>query len=294
MNRFLFLTTVLLVGFQLPLHCQSNPFWKTFNLDKKVSLRGIAVISEKECWVSGTKGTVAKTMNGGQTWTYLQVPDADSLDFRDIEVFNSNEVLLLSIGEGKKSKIYKSNDGGKSWKVVFQNTKSEGFFDAFSFWNENEGIMQGDPINSRLYLLKTGDRGESWQEIPENQCPKVDEGEYAFAASGSQITSLERTIWIHTGGNKSRVIKSPTKKLDWSSIETNMIQGKSSQGIFSIDFLNEQIGMAVGGDYSKENEGSDNIIITEDGGTSWSLISPSLDFRSCNEQPRGRAPRYRC
>ena len=60
-----------------------------------------------------------------------------------------------------------------------------------------------------------------------------------------------------------------------------MIQGKSSQGIFSIDFLNEQIGMAVGGDYSKENEGSDNIIITEDGGTSWSLISPSLDFRSC-------------
>ena len=54
--------------------------------------------------------------------------------------------------------------------------------------------MQGDPINSRLYLLKTGDRGESWQEIPENQCPKVDEGEYAFAANGSQITSLERTI----------------------------------------------------------------------------------------------------
>lgn len=260
---------------------QSPMSWEEFSLNRQSSLRGIDAVSDKECWVSGTNGTVAKTVNGGRNWKYLTVPGADSLDFRDIEVFNSNEALILSIGTGASSRIYKTIDGGQTWKIVFQNKEPEGFFDAFTFWNANEGMMQGDPIDGRLYLLTTADRGDTWHEVPQQKCPKVEKGEYAFAASGSQIASFGNTIWIGTGGSKSRIFRSNTKELSWEGVDTKMIQGQPSQGAFSLSFFHERFGMAVGGDYTKENEGKDNIIITVDGGESWHLLRMELDFRSC-------------
>ena len=268
------------MGSQLPLVSQSNLSWEIFNLKQKVSLRGIAALSENECWVSGTRGTVAKTTDGGLNWDYLNVLDFDSLDFRDIEVFNSNEALILSIGDGEKSKIYRTKDGGKSWNLVHQNQNPKSFYDAFTFWNENEGMMQGDPIDGRLELLVTSNGGESWSKIPFISCPKVSDGEYAFAASGSQITSKDNSIWIGTGGSKASIFKSKDKGLSWKTIETKMIQGESSQGIFSIDFLDAKTGIAVGGDYTKENEEKNNVMLSSDGGVSWRILNAALDFRS--------------
>jgi len=259
---------------------QSDLSWQTFHLNREVSLRGIAAVTENECWVSGTNGTLAKTNNGGDSWTYFKLPDADSLDFRDIEVLNEREVLILSVGNGASSKIFKTNDGGKNWKVVFENVVEEGFFDAFTFWNEKEGMMQGDPIDGRLYLLTTTDGGGTWQKVPNKSCPKVNEGEYAFAASGTQITSLGKTIWIGTGGSKSQVFKSNSKSLLWESIETEMIHGEASQGIFSLAFANKKMGMAVGGDYTKPDQSMDNLLLTLDGGKSWHLQRSDLDYRS--------------
>ena len=53
------------------------------------------------------------------TYHPLQVPDADRLDFRDIEAFDAYTAYVLSIGEGESSRIYKTYDGGKSWKHTF-------------------------------------------------------------------------------------------------------------------------------------------------------------------------------
>lgn len=260
---------------------QSELSWQKFHLDRAVSLRGIAAVSEHECWVSGTQGTLAKTNNGGDSWNLFKLPDADSLDFRDIEVLNEKEVLVLSIGNGASSKIFKTNDGGNTWKVVFQNKEEDGFFDAFTFWSEKDGMMQGDPIDGRLFLLATNDGGETWQKVPTINCPKVNAGEYAFAASGTQITSLGNTIWIGTGGSKSHIFKSKSKSLFWESIETEMIHGEASQGIFSLAFSNKKMGMAVGGDYTKPDQGMDNLLLTMDGGKSWNLQRSNLDYRSC-------------
>ena len=164
--------------------------------------------------------------------------------------------------------------------MVFQNKEEEGFFDAFIFWSEKEGMMQGDPIDGRLYLLTTNDGGETWQKVPTINCPKVNAGEYAFAASGTQITSLGKTIWIGTGGSRSRVFKSNSKSLFWESVETEMIHGEASQGIFSLAFSNKKYGMAVGGDYTKPGQGKDNLLLTLDGGESWQLQKSNLDYRS--------------
>lgn len=40
-------------------------------------MRGLAVLSDKEVWASGTKGTVVKTENGGKTWRNISVIQAE-------------------------------------------------------------------------------------------------------------------------------------------------------------------------------------------------------------------------
>src|SRR5690349_10215587 len=50
-----------------------------------ISFRGLCVVSEKIVWVSGSKGTVGRTTDGGTTWNWMTVPGYADKDFRDIE-----------------------------------------------------------------------------------------------------------------------------------------------------------------------------------------------------------------
>ena len=57
------------------------------------------------------------------------------------------------------------------------------------------------------------------------------------------------------------------------SYRNSIYSGNGSQGIYSVDFYNENIGIIVGGDYSKPNENKANKAITSDGGKTWTLVA---------------------
>jgi photosystem II stability/assembly factor-like uncharacterized protein len=248
------------------------------------SFRGLAVKNENEAWISGTNGTVLKTLDGGRLWQKVNVPGADSLDFRDIELLNEHSILLMSIGTGEDSRIFKSADSGQNWKTVFVNEEPDAFFDGFDFWNENTGILISDAIDEKLYLLKTEDAGEQWNRVGAETLPNLGKGEYGFAASGTGITTFgQQKVWIVTGGTKSRVFYSPDQGANWSVFDTPMISGKPSTGSFSITFKDEQNGVAVGGDYQIDSAAINNVIQTNDGGKTWSGIEKpeTVPFKSC-------------
>lgn len=262
---------------------QSEYQWKiVFDELPEVSFRGIAAVSDSVCWVSGSRGTILRTTDGGESWENRSIPGTDSLDFRDIEVFGPDTAVVMSIGSGTDSRLYRTVDGGTNWSLVHQNKYEQGFYDAITFWDNGHGLLQGDPIDGRLFILVTTDGGRVWQEVPKVQMPEVADGEYAFAASGSHLISgFERRAWIGTGGKRARVLKTSDYGNTWRAIPTPFIQGAASTGIFSLAFADSSYGIAVGGDYQKENEGTDNIIFTEDGGESWKPLSDAdLDFRS--------------
>jgi peroxiredoxin len=87
--------------------------WVRQNVDTTAGLRGLSVVNEKIVWVSGTGGTVIRTIDGGKTWKVMTVPGAEKLDFRDVEAFDANNAYILSIGDGESSRIYKTVDGGQ-------------------------------------------------------------------------------------------------------------------------------------------------------------------------------------
>src|SRR4029453_7785620 len=81
-------------------------------------------------WGSGSGNTILRSENGGSTWTKLQSPTTDRLDFRDIDAVSDTTAYLLSIGAGPTSRIYKTTDAGATWALRFANADADPFFDA--------------------------------------------------------------------------------------------------------------------------------------------------------------------
>ena len=263
----------------LPLFGQNFSFEKLIS-NSKASFRGLDVINNKIAWVSGTGGTVLKTSDGGNTWKNVSVPNSSRVDFRDIEVFDKNNAIVMGISS--PAKFYKTLNGGKTWELVYINEHKDVFFDGMSFWNKTNGIAFSDPVDGEHFLIKTKDGGSTWQKIPSKGIPEKMDIEYGFAASGTGIPVFgNKTVWLGMGGIKSRVFKSVDGGLNWIAVETPLVHGGESTGIYSLAFKNKKIGVAVGGDYTKQNI-LNTMVFTEDGGRTWHLPENKVDeYREC-------------
>lgn len=236
------------------------------------SFRGITVVNENEAWVSGSGGVVVRTVDGGKTWSGVSVPNSGQLDFRDIEVLQQGVVVLMSAGPGEQSRIFRSSDHGDSWTTILINHDAAGFFNALSFSDFQNGILIGDPVDGHLDIYRTRDGGATWRR---EQGPRLQKGEYGFAASGSSVASMAPDyVWVATGGSVARVFRRSGPAQPWTSVETLLAHGKESSGIFSIAFRDPLHGVIVGGDYRNPDVDDGNVARTADGGVNWTLAGP--------------------
>lgn len=103
--------------------------------------------------------------------------------------------------------------------------------------------------------------------------PQKAEGEAAFAASNTNIAASRNYLWIATGGKKSRIFRMNRKNKEFEIFETPFVQGKSSQGMYSVDFFKDQFGITVGGDYTVQEGNINNIATTADAGKTWKIVA---------------------
>jgi photosystem II stability/assembly factor-like uncharacterized protein len=237
-----------------------------------VSLRGIAAVSETVCWVSGSEGSVYRTANGGKSWVNVSPENFDSLDFRDIEVFDDETALIVSAGY--PTRILKTTDSGNSWRVVYSSDDRRIFLDAMDFWDERSGILFGDAIGRKLIILKTDDQGASWYMLDTALMPNVAMNQGGFAASGSCLQTIgDSGVIIGLGGAESTLLVSRDRGQSWQKNKAPLSAGNTSSGIFSFSFLNEFTGIVAGGDYKSDSASANSVAITHDAGTNWDLIT---------------------
>jgi photosystem II stability/assembly factor-like uncharacterized protein len=254
----------------LPAAAQS---WMPVASGTTANLRGVSAQGQT-VWVTGEKGTVLKTTDGGMTWRSVSPRGVADLDFRDIQVIDERTAFIMGAGEGPKSRIYKTTDGGVSWLLIATNLEPKGFWDCMSFWDPAHGIIVGDPIeggDGRFTILTTID-GVTWQPI---KGPPANKDEGAFAASGTCVfTRGTREAWFGTGGpGGGRVFHSQDSGQTWSVAKTPIRHDSASAGVFSLAFSDALRGIAVGGDYMKPTESAGNLAVTSDGGKTW--IAPA-------------------
>lgn len=252
---------------------------------KGASVRGMSVVDDSVAWICGSKGTVARTMNGGKTWEKIEVKGFEKNDFRSVEAFDRNFAYIATTSEPAALLITK--DGGKTWNTLAQEEKKGTFFDALCCWDRAYCILLADPLERKFVLAKYIDGNFN---LTDTAGPSSYEGESCFAASGTCLRIDKRgRVWFVTGGTKSRMFYSRNYGKDWTIFDLPLISGKSSQGAFSIALRDDKNAIVVGGNYTEAKSSVKNCAITKNGGKSWILPDvPPGGYRSCVEYISGK------
>lgn len=241
------------------------------------SFRGLSVVDENVIWISGSNGTIGRSVDGGQSWKWMKVKGFEKTDFRDIEAFDANTAVIMAVDE--PAYILRTNDGGENWKVVYENETKGMFLDAMDFLDDQNGMVVGDPINGRFFIIKSSDSGKNWQEIPVEMRPVADSGEACFAASGTNVRKLSDSEAVFvSGGFTSHIF------INDKEILLPLLQGKESTGANSVAVKGKNTLIVVGGDFLQKDFTAGNCAISNDEGKTWRKpeTSPS-GYRSCVE-----------
>lgn len=243
MRAFKLSAVILLLVLSVSLHAQSIV---QLQQGKPTSIRGLSVVDDNVAWVSGSRGYIGITTDGGRNWNWQQVKGFEKADFRDIEAFSDKNAVIMS--SGTPALVLKTTDGGANWQVKYRNTDTTYFFDAMDFADAKHGFILGDPINGKFLLMETKDGGETWNAFKDP--PAALPGEAAFAASGTCLRAIGTKLYISSGGTNARLI---TYQNSWGYAALPITHGQASTGSFSVA-IGRNNGLIVGGDYAHDKK----------------------------------------
>ncbi|PQA97663.1 hypothetical protein SAMN05421796_102363 [Chryseobacterium piscicola] len=235
-------------------------------LNDKISIRALELYDGK-VWYSGTDSKFGYVdLKNKQNKEQIKISD-QNLQFRTLA---QDKDAFYAINIESPGYFFRIDKKKLSHNVVFQDTVKTAFYDALHF-SKNKFFAFSDPAeNLNLKLIDFKFIKGKFQ-LQDYSYLKMNTGEAAFASSNTNIASSDNYVWIATGGNSSRIIRLNLKNSKLEAFKTPFIQGISSQGIYSIDFSGDKFGIAVGGDYTKQNENIDNIATSTDAGKTWQI-----------------------
>ncbi|MDA3893740.1 MAG: PKD domain-containing protein [Salinivirgaceae bacterium] len=232
-------------------------------------------ISTTTAYFSTAKGNVFKTENAAETWVMHTVKtgaEIDRLHFidenngyatTDSGLFKTTDAALtwnliesnLSIyqtlsdvwffdatnGIGiRTGKIYKTTDGGTTWVSIDHPGSSSYKYDVY-FIDNNTGFVVGGNGTNWPDLLKTTDGGDTWTQTS-------DQG-------GIHCITFVNATTGFAVGESGLLLKTTDTGDTWTTYS-----GLQSKTIYSVEFTDENNGVAVGERY---------IYSTTDGGSTW-------------------------
>ncbi|THV60682.1 WD40/YVTN/BNR-like repeat-containing protein [Chryseobacterium candidae] len=233
-------------------------------LNDKISIRAIEVYDNK-VWYSGTDSKFGFVdLKDYKNQRQIKLSE-NKLQFRTLA---QNKTSFYAINIESPAHFFKIDKKDLKSQVVFKDTAKTAFYDALHFVNDKLAYTFSDSdkdLRLKLAVYKDG----KWSMFKNNII--LNEGEAAFAASNTNISSSKKYLWIATGGKASRILRMNLKDENIEVFNTPIIQGESSQGIYSIDFYNDHFGIAAGGDYTKQDANINNVATTNDGGRTWQI-----------------------
>lgn len=236
-------------------------------------IQAVHAVSDRVVWASGHGGLVLRTRNGGDSWQRLPVPDADSLEFRDVHATSADSAWILAAGAGARSRIYRTVDGGASWQLQFQNADSSAFYDCLAFLDGRRGVAYSDASGGRTLVLRTMDGGGTWALLPPDRVPAPLPAEGAFASSGLCVAAAPpSSLFIATGAPGARLFRSTDAGESWTAEATPFVRGAVA-GVTGLAFQDALRGIAVAADIDRLRTDTSSAVVgvTVDGGRTWTL-----------------------
>lgn len=242
------------------------------------SYRGLSVVSTKTAWVSGSKGSILRTINWGKSWDTLNPKDYAGKDFRDMHAFSRKKAVVMSSGDS--GVVITTRDGGKTWKEIYHDYRPGSFLDAMDMY-KGKLVLVGDGIlHQKMYQIRAENvlKNDSLKAFTifvkdrESYYKKgfqPDSTSSYFAASGSNVQ------W--TGKHNFCAIPIIDEKSIFIRVSDNLIRFRSrlpfkkqkAGGAYGFYMHRNKTGVAVGGSFYKPNETDSTACYTTDGGRTW-------------------------
>lgn len=262
MKKILFL---LFAFCGIVLSAQSKVSFETL-LKDKISIRAVEIWDGK-VWYAGTDSKFGY-VSLKDTLDKKQIKLSDKkLQFRTLA---QNQDFFYAINIESPAHFFEIDKKTLEYRIANSDDDKNSFYDALHFYKGKFYTFSDPNEDLRLKFAEFNvDKGIFFAKYYTDLT--LNEGEAAFAASNTNISAKGNYLWLATGGKSSRIFRLNLKKKKIEIFNTSFIQGASSQGIYSIDFYDENFGIAVGGDYAKPSENIRNIATTSDGGKTWQI-----------------------
>lgn len=239
-------------------------------LTDNISIRAIEVYDGK-VWYAGSQSKFGFVkIKNPKDKSQIKL-NSKNQEFRVLARFK--EGFFETVNIGSPAQFYGVSSVNLSVSELMRFSDSTTFYDCFKVNNtNNNGLAISDPFADGKPNFFITSKDKKMVNDTYRNVPTYAKGEAHFAASNSNIAMQGNKVWIATGGTKARIFKFDwVKPYDWEVYEMPIVQGTPSQGIYSIDFADENFGIAVGGDYKNQSENINNIATTNDGGKTWQI-----------------------
>ncbi|MDQ3020419.1 MAG: T9SS type A sorting domain-containing protein [Bacteroidota bacterium] len=211
----------------------------------------------------GSEGEIAKTTDGGDTWT-LQNTGVDSGSFTSLKLID-NIGFSTYINNNGICAILKSTNDGRSWQPIYYDTLD--YLTSLEFKDQNIFVT-----GSLGRILKSTNDGKNWISNKAN----VSNG-FGYINFINEMTGIACSY----GYNSCTMYKTSNGGVNWS------IQARDTiiNSIFSTDFVDLNTGYKVGGNSNLISR----IYKTTNGGINWirqtiqtSVTISDVDFIDAN------------
>lgn len=207
---------------------------------------------------------VKKTMNGGVSWTDLQLPQ--SVIGHSISFYDEDQGLIaLNDRAGcpsnclNRCRVLKTEDGGQSWIQIEYNNLTGNLYE-IQFISATTGyallvLIQGGGFDSTTKLVKTTDGGTSWNVI-------YDDPNHPLATSGKGYEATGSDLYLIGEGGRILHLDADGNRL--STLETGNLQS------YDVKFADAQTIYMTG---------TNGMSRSSDGGQTWEVqLSTSTEM----------------
>lgn len=241
--------------------------------DSLYALRDLQANKQGNIWFSAGEGRIGVLEKGIPKLASIRYNET-TLKFKSISVQENMVYFLHPTRPVLAYRLDYDEGEAKNIETIYLDETEDVFFNAMAFWDMEKGILVGEREGKEcLEIILTMDAGNTWEKVDCSTLPKLQKGEVLFASSNSNLSLYGTQVWIATGGTKSRIFHSMDYGKTWEVYDTPFVQGANGMGIFSIDFMDDKNGVAIGGKWEEQAFNAGNKAYTKDGGKTWKLFA---------------------
>ncbi len=222
-----------------------------------VPFYGIAFTSKDVGWIVGSKGTVKKTTDGGQTWTDVSLT---TKTLRAVFFLDAKNGWIA----GSDGTLFHTTDGGDHWTKVGSFSDQDDF-KAVCFVDEKHGWVAGSnaSLTGKGIFYRTTDGGVTWNPATDLGGVRTEINAISFADEKSGILGTKAYLYYTTDGGDH-----------WTQSKLDFGGNVYSRNDFkAVAMVSAKVGYATGWGSMAAGLQPTILMKTTDGGQTWTFLN---------------------